>query len=89
MVLVDVILIVLLAAGILFGLSMVRTQRRENKVLARTPVAALERSSEVYKIAQTSTRLLERLLDDDMVSCTIPESTQVRIKKVIDDFYEL
>ena len=85
----DLILILLLAGGILFGLSVVRTQRRENKVLAKTPVVALERSSEVYKIAQTSTRLLERLLDDDMVSCTIPETTQARMKQVIDDFYEL
>jgi hypothetical protein len=85
----DLLLILLLGGVILFGLSVVRAQRRENKVLAKTPVVALERSSEVYKIAQTSTRLLERLMDDDMVACTIPESTQERIKAVIDDFYGL
>jgi len=40
-------------------------------------------------LAQTSTRIMERLLDDDMVAVTIPESTKARMRSVIDEFYEL
>lgn len=64
-------------------------RRRENKVLARTPLAAIERSGEVHRIASRATRELERLLDDDMVRVTIPAPTQQRIADVIRQFNEL
>lgn len=64
-------------------------RRRENKVLARTPLAAIERSGDVYRLASRSTRELERLLDDDMVRVTIPEPTQQRIADLIKQFNEL
>ena len=86
---VDILLVLLLGGVLAAVLAVMRTQRRENRVLARTPVVALERSSEVYKIAQTSTRIMERLLDDDMVQVTIPASTKERMRSVIDQFYEL
>lgn len=89
MVLVEAFIVLALAVLAAVGVSYVRNQHRENSVLAHTPAVALERHADVYKIARDSTRLLERLLDDDMVRVTVPESTQDQMRKAIDAFYDL
>lgn len=85
-----VVLITLAILGAVGALIFNSLQRRkENKILANTPLAAIERSGDVYKIAQRSIRELERILDDDMVRVTVPETTQHRMRDLIEQFDRL
>lgn len=61
-------------------------KRKENKVLAHTPLAAIERAGDVHRLASRTVRELERLMDDEMVRPMIPAPTQERINKLIREF---
>lgn len=74
-VLVLVLVVVLLAGGITFAV----------KVTRPDPNAI---DSPQYRNHQAMARWIEHILDDDMVSVTIPADRQGSARKLLDEFYK-
>jgi hypothetical protein len=91
------ILLVLLAAA-LAGAVYVLSGSARRTSLARTPLPALDpndreamaaKAGQYFRVAQSSARLLEGLLADDLVRAVLPDAKQAEMRILIDRFYEL
>ena len=90
-----VLVVVALLGG---GLAYMLNSRQQNANLARTPLPAMldgkdrdvvVKARECYRLAQQETRVIERLLRDDMVACTIDDDTKQAMRQLVDQFYEM
>lgn len=89
MILIYVIILIVVGSTTIAGLAYFREKRREDRAIVHTPIIALERSSEVYDIAQEEARILDTILNDPMIVCTISEPLRDRMTEARDAFYDL
>jgi len=78
---------VLAAVGLAGWLVVHTTSTRQHQALSRSPALALQVGDQWYPQALHMARLLERLLADDMVRCTIPTGQQEEIRKTLAHFW--
>lgn len=58
------------------------------KALGPADVPMLEQARTNWIIAQRSVRILEKLIEDPMTNCVIPEKTRKDIQKIVAEFYD-
>lgn len=81
------VVVVLAAVGLGGYLIVHATSAREHQALRSSPALALEVGDQWYPQALRMARLLERLLADDMVRCTISPGQQEEIAKALATFW--
>jgi len=80
-------IVVLAAVGLAGYLIIHATSARQHQTLSRSRSLALEVGDQWYPQALRMARLLERLLADDLVRCTIPAGQQEEIAKTLALFW--
>ena len=53
----------------------------------RNPAPALEPGTAEYRLLQRSARVLDRIVNDEMVGPMLPEAAKAEAQSIIDDFY--
>jgi len=81
------VIVVLAAVGLGGYLIVHTTTSRQHQALSRSPSLALEVGDQWYPQALRMARLLERLLADDMVRCTIPAGQQEEVRRALALFW--